>query len=411
MLPVTGDVGCISLRNARAEWPISTREMDDDDVSSSVVSSQVLSPDSSSTFALKGLSLNIEPGSLVMVVGAVGSGKSSFLNALLSEMTLREGELEVHGDISYVSQEPWIRNCSVKSNIVFESAFDAAKYESVLRASQLSLDLHALPNGDQTEIGERGINLSGGQKARVAIARAFYRWHDILILDGPLSAVDAHVAHAIFEESIVGLAANKTRLLVLNSHYDLLARADKIVDFQIVGDGTYDEVLANFPELRYENHHHGSETAEPKREPEPTEGDSATTMDMTSTQEATVLGEASPNAERLVRDEDRATGTVGGRIYRAYFDETGHNGILVLLVLVVVVYSVSQAMRVLVDWWQGFWASNMTQRGVDPSYSGTAFGMWYLGFIVVCTVVTLGRGIIMTEACVRSARNLHDDLF
>ncbi|KAG7393081.1 hypothetical protein PHYPSEUDO_012416 [Phytophthora pseudosyringae] len=393
----TGDAGHIRIRSAHAEWPASSGEpyeltaetveentgmgnVSVDGGSTTAPSAVLLPVPDSSTFALKGLSLDVEPGAR---------------------------------DVSYVSQEPWIRNSSVKHNILFESAFDAERYERVLAASQLSLDLHALPNGDQTEIGERGINLSGGQKARVAIARAFYRsQYDILILDDPLSAVDPHVAHAIFDEGIAGLAASKTRLLVLNSHYDLLARADKIIVFQdgqIVGDGAFDEVVARFPGFRYENKQTINSDLLEEAEDEQAEERSTAAADITPKQ-AVVKEEPDSNAARLVKAEDRATGTVGARIYRAYFDETGHSGIVVLLVLVAA-YSVSQGMRVLVDWWQGHWASNMTRRGVDPTYSGTVFGMWYLGFIVFCTVLTLGRGFMMTEACVRSAKNLHDELF
>ncbi|KAK1940419.1 ABC transporter C family member 3 [Phytophthora citrophthora] len=388
--PSIRQLGRVFVRNAHAEWP-SERD------------GEVTSENS---FALKGLNLTIEPGSLVMIVGAVGAGKSSFLQFLLGEMAVRSGECLVDGDISYVSQEPWIRNSSVKSNILFESPFDSERYERVLEASQLSLDLHALPNGDQTEIGEKGINLSGGQKARVAIARAFYRsQYDILVLDDPLSAVDPHVAHAIFDDGIVALAAGKTRLLVLNSHYDLLARADKIIVFQdgqIVGDGSYHEVVSRFPNLRYESKQksHSIHLNEEQEEEE----------NRIPLQPAELKKDVNLEATRLVKAEDRVTGTVGARIYRAYLDETGGNGIVVLLVLLVA-YSVSQGLRVLVDWWQGHWASNMTRRGVDPTYSATVFGMWYLGFIVVCTVLTLGRGFLMAEVCVRSAKNLHEELF
>ncbi|GMF25851.1 unnamed protein product [Phytophthora lilii] len=316
--PSNSGAGHIHVLNAHAEWtslwdgytePSSDvvsefTGMDDVSVCSNTSApSAVLLPEFS-RFALKGMSLDIEPSSLVMIVATVGSGKSSFLLALLGEMMLRSGELEVHGDISYVSQESWIRNSSVKSNILFESAFDADRYERVLQASQLLLDLHALPNGDQTEIGEKGINLSGGHKARVAIARASYHlYYDILLLDDPLSAVDAHVAHSIFNEGIMGLARNKTRLLVLNSHYDLLTRADKIVVFQqgrIVCDGTYKEVVAQFPEFRYDNKIDGSD------------GRNVAENDTTTT-----------DTGNLVKEEERATGTVGGRVYRAYFDETG----------------------------------------------------------------------------------------
>ncbi|RLN46665.1 hypothetical protein BBO99_00009664 [Phytophthora kernoviae] len=184
-------------------------------------------------FRLEGLNLEVARGSLVMIVGKVGSGKSSLVNAILGEMPRTSGVLEVGGRIAYVSQDTWIRNATLRDNILFEQNYDADWYAQVLDASQLAMDLRALPNGDDTEIGERGINLSGGQKARVAIARAMYRLEtDVLILDDPLSAVDPHVAHAIFEKCIVGLAAGQTRLLVLNSHYNLLPNADHIVVMQ-----------------------------------------------------------------------------------------------------------------------------------------------------------------------------------
>jgi len=266
------DKSRISIRHADFEWslPASGAEIvvvGSDDAyqaepsTESPTKSTVLTPavahagsSEGVAFAMNDVTLEIDAGSLVMIVGTVGSGKSSLLSALLGEMSRTAGELEIHGDVAYVSQEAWIRNLSLRNNVLFDSEFDAERYEHVLEATQLAIDLHALPDGDQTEIGERGINLSGGQKARVAIARAMYRLnYDILILDDPLSAVDPHVAHAIFDQCIAGLAKEKTRLLVLNSHYDLLRHADKVVVIDngcIIGDGTYDEVIARFPDLR-----------------------------------------------------------------------------------------------------------------------------------------------------------------
>ncbi|ETM37430.1 hypothetical protein L914_16016, partial [Phytophthora nicotianae] len=225
-------VGSISVRDADFEWPLPsntpgvvvvTPALDGDEISTHTLreASEIRYemdynslPSSPSTlsmrasisgvgadtrdreqqsFRLEGVNLEIDPGSLVMIIGTVGAGKSSLLNALLGEMTLKRGSLDLRGDVSYVSQETWIRNLDVRDNILFGEPFDAERYETVLEASELAMDLHALPYGDRTEIGERGINLSGGQKARVAIARAMYRSnYDILLLDDPLSAVDPH---------------------------------------------------------------------------------------------------------------------------------------------------------------------------------------------------------------------------
>jgi len=376
--------------------------------------------DADTRFVPQQMNTQIDAGSLVMIVGTVGSGKSSFLNALLGEMMLMSGHFDMNGEVSYVSQETWIRNSTVQENILFETEFDPVRYRTVLEASQLALDLGALPNGDQTEIGERGINLSGGQKARIAIARAVYRPnYDILMLDDPLSAVDPHVAHAIFEQCIFCLAGGKTRLLVLNSHYDLLPRADRILviqDGRLVADGSHDEVLGLFPELQAHRKEldeleddlideHENQPAESKRAHE------AAVSAVVAVVEAKQHGASDgDDSNRLVKAEDRVKGRVTFQTYKTYFDETGFSGLVVMLAIVLA-YTTSQGMRVLVDWWQGHWASNMKRKGVDPTYSATAFGLWYLGFILLCTILTAARGLLVMESCIRSARNLHDELF
>ncbi|KAF1329530.1 Abc transporter c family member 2, partial [Globisporangium splendens] len=363
-------------------------------------------------FSLQDINVEVSSGSLVMIVGTVGSGKSSLLNALLGEMAITQGRVDVTGEIAYVSQESWIRNSSVKDNILFEDAFDADRYQRVLEATQLALDLHALPNGDQTEIGERGINLSGGQKTRVAIARAMYRSkYDILILDDPLSAVDPHVAHAIFNQCIVGLAKDKTRLLVLNSHYDLLQHADKILVVQdgcVAGDGTYNEILSQFPELGMQ-----SATLDKLEKDVIDEHDNTHEHEHEMSKAAVNTESGLPgksNAATLVQKEDRVKGKVSGHIYKSYFDGSGADGVLIMALLGVI-YAVSQGVRTLVDWWQGHWAKNMARDGVDPGYSDLRFGMWYLGLVVLCCLLTVIRGQLLVEACIRSSKSLHNEMF
>ncbi|GAB9476483.1 Abc transporter c family member 2, partial [Globisporangium polare] len=391
-------------------------------------------------FYMECIDLHIDPGSLVMIVGSVGSGKSSLLSALLGEMVVVEGAVSVQGEVSYVSQEAWIRNSSVKDNILFESAFDAHRYRKVLKATQLPLDLQALPDGDETEIGERGINLSGGQKARVAIARAMYRSHyDILMMDDPLSAVDAHVARAIFSQCIMRIAKHKTRVLVLNSHYDLLKYADKVFvleEGRLVGNGSYREVVAQFPDLEgtrhrrsrldqphlvhrrhsvhavrsFERHLNTDDTSDNFRGGHST--NSVAHEPSCTTVEQHHQHEREPHVAHatLVQDEDRVKGKVSGHTYKAYFDETGFNGLAVISVLVAA-YSASQVLRILVDWWQGHWAEDMVRDGVDPTYSALWFGMWYLSLIVLCSVLTIARSLLMIESCIRSAKHIHDELF
>ncbi|XP_066908740.1 multidrug resistance-associated protein 1 isoform X2 [Halyomorpha halys] len=189
---------------------------------------------------LRNFDLKIKPGSLVAVVGAVGSGKSSLISAFLGEMYKVSGRVNTRGSIAYVPQLAWIQNCTLQDNILFGKTFDRKKYHRVINVCALKTDFEMLPGGDQTEIGEKGINLSGGQKQRISLARAVYSDCDVYLLDDPLSAVDSHVGKHIFENVIGpdGVLGNKTRLLVAHS-ITFLPKTDMIV---VLKDGSVSEV-------------------------------------------------------------------------------------------------------------------------------------------------------------------------
>lgn len=149
--------------------------------------------------------------------------------------------------IAYVSQKPWIINATVKKNVVFGYPYDKKRYQRAIKYSNLENDLEILIKRDQTEIGEKGINLSGGQKARLSLARAIYSDADIMIFDDPLSAVDIHVGKFIFDQCFRKLLKNKTRILVTNNLL-LLPQADHVIFFdkgRIIANGNYDEVKKN----------------------------------------------------------------------------------------------------------------------------------------------------------------------
>ncbi|XP_012382272.2 multidrug resistance-associated protein 1-like isoform X2 [Dasypus novemcinctus] len=202
------------------------------------------------------LNIMIPEGALVAVVGQVGSGKSSLLSALLGEMEKLTGVVQRKGSVAYVSQQAWIQNCILQENILFGSIMQKQFYEQVLEACALLPDLEQLPNGDQTEIGERGVNISGGQKLRVSLARAVYSGADIYLLDDPLSAVDVHVGKQLFEKVIgsSGLLKNKTRVLVTHN-LTLLPQMDLIVVMEngrVAQMGTYQKLQSttkNFTDL------------------------------------------------------------------------------------------------------------------------------------------------------------------
>ena len=197
-------------------------------------------------FALTVEDVHVAPGQLVAIVGAVGAGKSTFLQAALGETAKRSGRVALRGAVSFAAQTPFVMNTSLKENILFGKPLVEHKYARVLEACALLPDLEQLPGGDATEIGERGITISGGQKARVSIARAAYSGADVALLDDPLSAVDAHVAETLFNDCVRGLLGGKTRLLVTNQlqHLEKCDRILVIDGARVAEQGTYDELRA-----------------------------------------------------------------------------------------------------------------------------------------------------------------------
>lgn len=191
------------------------------------------------------INMQVKRGSLVAVVGPVGCGKSSLLNCMIGELLYQSGRIHVNGNIAYCDQKVWIMNATVKDNILFGRDFDETRFDMAIHAACLEADLKVLPGGVNTEIGERGINLSGGQKARVALARAVYRNADIYLLDDPMSAMDSHVGAHIFEQCIKSTLKDKTRILVTH-HLHLLTQCDQVLileDGKMKAFGTPDELV------------------------------------------------------------------------------------------------------------------------------------------------------------------------
>jgi ATP-binding cassette subfamily C (CFTR/MRP) protein 1 len=198
--------------------------------------------------ALENINFSASKGELTCVVGRVGAGKSSFLQALLGDLWKVRGEVVVHGSIAYVAQQAWVMNASVRENILFGHRYDPVFYDRTIKACALMEDFAQLPDGDDTEVGERGISLSGGQKARLTLARAVYARADVYLLDDCLSAVDQHVGRHLIDNVFGpnGLLSGKTRVLATNSipvlmeaNYICLIREGKITE-----RGTYHQLMA-----------------------------------------------------------------------------------------------------------------------------------------------------------------------
>uniref|UniRef100_A0A8B9T0K5 ATP binding cassette subfamily C member 8 n=1 Tax=Anas platyrhynchos TaxID=8839 RepID=A0A8B9T0K5_ANAPL len=219
--------------------------------------------------ALSNIDIRIPQGQLTMIVGQVGCGKSSLLLAILGEMqkisgnsildTSRKALLEVilfvekRGSVAYASQKPWLLNATVEENITFESSFNKQRYKAVIDACSLQPDIDILPHGDQTQIGERGINLSGGQRQRISVARALYQQTNVVFLDDPFSALDIHLSDHLMQEGILKMLREDKRTVVLVTHkLQYLPHADWIIamkDGNIQREGTLKDIQKSETEL------------------------------------------------------------------------------------------------------------------------------------------------------------------
>ena len=191
--------------------------------------------------SLKDINFDVKGNKLIGITGPVGCGKTSILHAITGELPCVTGSVTCKGRLVYVSQTPWLFSGTIRDNILFGEEFVKEKYRSVVQACSLQTDFHQLPKGDMTQIGERGVSLSGGQRARVSLARALYSNADIYLLDDPLSAVDFQVGREILERCMYGILSDRLRILVTHQ-MRYLEKADDIIvvtNGRISNRGTY----------------------------------------------------------------------------------------------------------------------------------------------------------------------------
>ena len=203
--------------------------------------------ESSSFLALSNISLNFNHGELTCIIGTVGSSKSALLQALVGELNVSQGSLRRnYTSLSYASQDPFLMDGTVRENIIMGETFRSEWYEKVVNATGLCVDFKQFRSEDLTLVGDRGVQCSGGQRARIGLARALYRDADVLICDDPLSAVDAKVGRLIFSEALMGLAVNRGKCVILATHqhqYINEARCVLMVAGKAVCDGSYTDCV------------------------------------------------------------------------------------------------------------------------------------------------------------------------
>ncbi|RZB40881.1 ABC tran domain containing protein, partial [Asbolus verrucosus] len=199
---------------------------------------------SHSNDTLNNVTFSAFPGEVVGVIGAAGGGKSTLLQVILKEIPLMKGTLYVKGAVSYAAQEPWVFSASIRQNILFGEEMDEEKFRKVIKICGLEHDLSVFPYGEHTLVGERGVMLSGGQRARISLARAVYRDADIYLLDDPLSAVDVRVAEVIFSECVLGYLKDKCVVLVTHQ-LQFVKRMNRVYILEngkLIENGNYEEL-------------------------------------------------------------------------------------------------------------------------------------------------------------------------
>lgn len=312
--------------------------------------------DSSSTltvqepFRLHEMDFSFGRNELIAVIGGVGSGKSSLLAALAGDMRRTSGSVTLGASRAFCPQYAWIQNASVRDNVLFGKDYNRRWYDEVVDACALTADLDMLPHGDLTEIGERGITVSGGQKQRLNIARAIYFNSDIVLMDDPLSAVDAHVGRHIFDHAICGLLKDKCRILATHQLH-VLNRCDRIIWLQ---EGRI-ETVDTFSNLMKHNEAFQKLMATTAQEEKVDEGLQVNEDEVEDEKKDAKKRKAAKKGAALMQQEERAVKSVSWGVYGAYVRASGTimNAPFVILLLII-----SQGANIVTSLWLSWWTSN-----------------------------------------------------
>ncbi|PLW17293.1 hypothetical protein PCASD_18374 [Puccinia coronata f. sp. avenae] len=383
---------------------------------------------------LSGISLNVSKGDLLAVVGRVGSGKSSLLSGILGEMFKLSGTVELRGKVAYAAQTPWLLSATLKENILFGAEYNKELYDTVIEACALVDDLSMLKDGDETQVGEKGITLSGGQKARISLARTVYARADIYLLDDPLSSVDAHVARHLFDKVIGpnGLLRSKARILCTNA-IPFCQQADELImvrDGKIIERGTFQSVLANQGDLKKLIDDFGKNTS-PDDIPDdlmPSDAtivpsDNSTSSSISKPRQESVALMKRPsvstfkNGNREAMNTRKAPGKVSEHkekgsvkydVYKTYWRANGVSSVAIALASTIA----QQLLSLVTTLWLKNWSSsNQNPSGAQEPHLGYYLGIYgLLGFLT--SVAAFVNGVTLFSICaVRSAKVLHDEMF
>ncbi|XP_060872658.1 probable multidrug resistance-associated protein lethal(2)03659 isoform X2 [Metopolophium dirhodum] len=393
---------------------------------------------------LENINLTVTPGRLVAIIGPVGAGKSSLVQAILQELPLIDGSISVRGIVSYASQEPWLFSGSVKQNIIFGSPMDKCRYNKVIDVCALKTDFEQFQYGDQTVVGERGLSLSGGQRARINLARAIYKQADIYLLDDPLSAVDTRVGKHLFEKCIKEYLKEKTCILVTHQ-IQYLTNVDQIVlmeNAKVTVEGSYQELQSSgldFTKLLGSSMETvvltDNECQNEKsiiESPEAHSGHTAQKLSVSNVESPVEETETNDvHAEQVNMAETRSSGNVGFYIYSSYI-LAGGRFCKVLSLLSVCIFT--QVIASGSDYWITYWVdledhhfriteqfvdtNNVTFTTIQPTDRLMSWIVSRQTCVVVFAILTLliiifafAELALMVSICTTASSNLHNQMF
>ncbi|CAG9836011.1 unnamed protein product [Diabrotica balteata] len=367
---------------------------------------------------LENINMDVTAGEVVAVVGSVGSGKSTLLHIIMKELELQSGSVDITGTVSYASQEPWLFGGSIRQNILFGEQFDQEKYDEVVKVCALQRDFTLFPHGDRTLAGERGVTLSGGQRARINLARAVYKEADIYLLDDPLSAVDTHVGKHLFEECICGYLSNKCVVLVTHQ-LQHLKNIDKIY---LMTNGKI-AVSGSYSDIRESNTEYSKLLADMEEEEEESRRKSQRVVTKSEKTEKEA-------AIQVLKREGTGSGNISDHVYMSYARAGGN---LIKVFLLISLFFLGQGLDSLSDYFITFWVNiqqwNSTKviiNSTDPDAEiYHSFENWWLTPLftskntVYFYTILVGSVVIIVNIrslsfylwCIAASTKMHNKMF
>ncbi|TKS69724.1 Multidrug resistance-associated protein 9 ATP-binding cassette sub-family C member 12 [Collichthys lucidus] len=411
----------IMMKNATLSWTKPDRQLDSPPSTANGVNAykadEMPQYENTETLpTLRNISFTLPKGNLLGVCGNVGSGKTSLISSILEQMHLLKGSVTADGTFAYVSQQAWIFHGTVQENILMGEPFDQAKYDRVLDVCSLRTDLAILPYGDQTEIGERGLNLSGGQKQRISLARAVYSNKEIFLLDDPLSAVDAHVGKHIFEECIKKELQGKSVILVTHQLQYLEFCDDILVledgEVREAGDhhalmkanGRYAQLISNYQMEQ-------SKTPEEEDEVLPQDTAQLNEVELRDRADSGVVNPAAVG-DQLVVQESTTEGAVSWRVYQQYCKAAGGYFVTFLTILNIVLMIGFTAFS---NWWLSFWLGQgngtSTHASVSDNPNLEFYQIIYGVGVIAMVLLAIIKCFFYTRVTLNAGCKLHDTMF